>query len=169
MIVFLLQLLFLICSVYFPLSSHCLFKWKLNYIVSPLKTLFPKAFWKEFKLLTKIYKIQPRSSPRMPLQFHFLLFNHPCFLSFLENSELFPSKELMHLFPLHKNHLPLALCLATSISPFKTHFSLLREAPHEHSTKSSSPQPLSSVTLFHVKIFITIWNFIYCLFALTKI
>lgn len=90
------------CSVHFPLSSRYLFKWKLNYIVSPPKTLFPKAFWKEFKLLTKIYKIQTCSSPRMPLQFHFLLFNHSCFLSFLENSKLFPSKELMHLFPLHK-------------------------------------------------------------------
>lgn len=104
MIVFLLQLLFLMGSVYFPLSSHYLFKWKLNYIVSPLKTLFPKAFWKELKLRTKIYKIHTCFSSRMPLQLHFLLFNHSCFLSFLENSELFPSKELMHLFPLNKNH-----------------------------------------------------------------
>lgn len=129
MIVFLLQLLFLMGSVYFPLSSHYLFKWKLNYIVSPLKTLFPKAFWKELKLRTKIYKIHTCFSSRMPLQLHFLLFNHSCFLSFLENSELFQVKSLCTCSLWIKIILHLVLCMATSISPFKTHFSLLRSYP----------------------------------------
>ena len=81
---------------------------KSNRIVSSLKTLFPKALWKEFKLLTKIHKVQACSGPGLPLQFHLLLFNYSCFLSFLENPELFPSEELMPLFFSHELVLPLA-------------------------------------------------------------
>lgn len=133
-----------------------------------LKPSFPKHSEKNSNSLPRF--IRSKHVPALECLSNFIFYSSTTLASFLSVKTLNFSqvKSLCTCSLCIKIILPLVLCMATSISPFKTHFSLLGEATHEHPTKSSSPQPLSSVILFHIKIFITTWNFANCLFALSK-